>query len=1053
MKVLTALLKFLPFVSFAEGTWIGGNLRKYDSFGVRQADLGTDNSFQQGTDNPFQQHTKATCQKDTECMEGCFCGFGICKHYGGVPDGRCDGKDNGFDLGDGGFCWDGRRDKYCLAVDPKSNEKVPRKADVKEPKSTKEGAASDTKEGEASDAPVGEVIDEQMDQAEADTHKTMRRAGKMDPAQMFVDDLRMMFDYLMPGKRPDVWKKLVELIIVFFAVMWFMIYRYYLFESDRCPKHVAHGYVAREDDQRIQVMKPDVVLVFHKPDFDHKDRDNQVPAHVVETALTGKQGNFPRSEALLDAGLEHDMRHTFSRKVRRAAATVKGHASKAMGKPPGDDDEVEGGVPMGHQHTMHADGTAVTGIKLGEFRTALLQDICEHFPEQGFDVAAFASVDDDEVFVCIALRNKQTVRQHLQRYGMKLQLKPEAVQTLDIDQPPDEIESSPPYIRYDRRLAENVFGEGKKDLDIFTNYGAHTGRPTIIAGIDRIRMIYKHLNSNVNLDYAVAQGLLVQWYPAHAEARIAELRGTWANWSLLTDLSVRQPLNLIKDYYGSRVAFFFAWMGLYTKMLLCLLPVAILWVVLNFIAHIIGKTEYWHRGSVMGISIVIIIWGKVTNNLWKKEEEFFKVLWGLDKVDKDRSERPDFHGTLEPDEADHNKSCLHYPGWKYSGRKAISWIITLLFCTFVFSCVTLWLDLFSGRMNIAASICQAIMIQVFTQIYNILAEKLTLGENHKYQDDFYTSYLQKMFIFQLVNQYSAFFYMAVKMQFTPRGCPNDDCVGVIQQTMPITLLVLCAMQFVQVLVGTWIVKLTLWYEKYQMVHEGTEEIVYSYVEEQSKYGQFRVREQIEVMSQLSLTLGYILIFGCVAPRIVPLCFLAFMIQLRASGILMTTALKRTVPRISVGIGQWNGVFYFLMILGVLFSAYLLVQFAPLFHGTLLITKLSGFFVYCFFIGIVWVLVDIFCPPTDCRTVILGDRRDVVECMVMQISDDKNFEDYDKLRNKKVHADKHKGTQFYAEEISKNAYTSIPKLIPTNEGDPRHISHNQDHRSMSRQLSN
>jgi len=198
------------------------------------------------------------------------------------------------------------------------------------------------------------------------------------------------------------------------------------------------------------------------------------------------------------------------------------------------------------------------------------------------------------------------------------------------------------------------------------------------------------------------------------------------------------------------------------------------------------------------------------------------------------------------------------------------------------------------------------------------------------------------------------------------------------------------------------------------------------------------------MTQLSLTLGYILIFGCVAPRIVPLCLLVFMIQLRAAGILMTTALKRTVPRMTVGIGQWNEVFYFLMILGVLFSAYLLVQFAPLFQGTFLITKLTGFFLYLLIIAAIWVCVDLACPPTDARSGLLEERRLVVEHKVMALQEDKNFEEAQKLRKQAGDKTAHEGSRFHTEEIVKDPLSHIPKLIPTDRTDKRHESHNQDH---------
>merc|ERR1719454_361042 len=87
-----------------------------------------------------------------------------------------------------------------------------------------------------------------------------------------------------------------------------------------------------------------------------------------------------------------------------------------------------------------------------------------------------------------------------------------------------------------------------------------------------------------------------------------------------------------------------------------------------------------------------------------------------------------------------------------------------------------------------------------------------------------------------------------------------------------------------------------------MGQAGEETPVRSFVEEQSKVGGFRVREQIEVTVQLCLTLGYILIFGAVAPRIVPMCLLVFMVQLRAAAVLITKAAHRTIPRMTAGVG-------------------------------------------------------------------------------------------------------------------------------------------------------
>ena len=61
----------------------------------------------------------AGCASDAYCaaQPGCdqpdlvTCLESVC--YTGTADARCDGRDCGFDLGDGGWCCDGRRDVSC----------------------------------------------------------------------------------------------------------------------------------------------------------------------------------------------------------------------------------------------------------------------------------------------------------------------------------------------------------------------------------------------------------------------------------------------------------------------------------------------------------------------------------------------------------------------------------------------------------------------------------------------------------------------------------------------------------------------------------------------------------------------------------------------------------------------------------------------------------------------------------------------------------------------------------------------------------------------------
>lgn len=632
------------------------------------------------------------------------------------------------------------------------------------------------------------------------------------------------------------------------------------------------------------------------------------------------------------------------------------------------------------------------GPTLHDVRVALLQDVYEHLPKHGFEVQVFTSVDDDELFVCASLRSEQAVRHLLSTNQIRLQIQQSVVSELGIGQDPKQWESSPAYITYNKHLSRNVLGEYKTDYDFFRVYGEHSGMRTILAGQMRINLIYKYLNTFINLDYAQEAGFISQWYPAHVPGRIAELRGNWANWFLLRDLSVVQPVDALKDYFGARVAFIFAWNGLYCRLLLALVPAVLCFKLANYLARTFAGSGIWDRGSVTGLSLCVAIWSKFAVNLWYRQQGYLILNWDLHDSHKDMAVRADFAGELRESTVDSRLEELHYPPWKYKMRMFISWIITLMFCGFVLLCVLIWIDRFNGKPSMVASIVQAIMIQIFTLIYNWMAEALTVGENHKYQELFYDSYLVKQFIFQFINQYSAMLFIATKQQFTETGCMQNaygrpDCVLMINKQLPTTLLVLAVMRVVQVVIATLIVKIKLWWESRTIVMMGKDAPVYSYVEEQSKYKPFRIREQIEVMTQLSLTLGYVLIFGALAPLIIPLCCIVFFVQLRAGAVLLTAAANRTVPRLSNGIGPWQDVIQFLLVFGVVFSGYLLVQYAPMFQGAEVLTKLFCMCLFCTLVAAFWKLIDLFIPQQSPGSRVLEARRDYVKQKILQKAED------------------------------------------------------------------
>jgi hypothetical protein len=152
----------------------------------------------------------------------------------------------------------------------------------------------------------------------------------------------------------------------------------------------------------------------------------------------------------------------------------------------------------------------------------------------------------------------------------------------------------------------------------------------------------------------------------------------------------------------------------------------------------------------------------------------------------------------------------------------------------------------------------------------------------------------------------------------------------------------------------------------------------SYAEEQAKHAEFGDRQQIEATCLLMISLGCIIIFGAVAPIMVPFCMAVFALELRFTAHMLATHAKRPVPGHRLGIGAWKQVLAFVMKVGVAFSGFLLVTYSDTFRGTSTVTKVSGAVTFFVAMILTWEVVNILWPPIDKEVAILAGRRARVE---------------------------------------------------------------------------
>ncbi len=127
---------------------------------------------------------------------------------------------------------------------------------------------------------------------------------------------------------------------------------------------------------------------------------------------------------------------------------------------------------------------------------------------------------------------------------------------------------------------------------------------------------------------------------------------------------------------------------------------------------------------------------------------------------------------------------FHFPEKTRRWRLRQSFIVTFLSILLVIGVVaSIYIVRFQltdalgdGYAQTIASIINAIVIQITNYTYNLVAISLTDYENHRTNTEYEDQIIMKIFVFQFINSYASFYYLAFVAE--PVGdCPNDDCMS------------------------------------------------------------------------------------------------------------------------------------------------------------------------------------------------------------------------------------------------------------------------------------
>ncbi|KAK3788799.1 hypothetical protein RRG08_029246 [Elysia crispata] len=301
-------------------------------------------------------------------------------------------------------------------------------------------------------------------------------------------------------------------------------------------------------------------------------------------------------------------------------------------------------------------------------------------------------------------------------------------------------------------------------------------------------------------------------------------------WSQVTKF---QPLWHVRNYFGEKIAFYFAWTGMLITTLwlptIFGIGVFIYGLYESFsaseevtrttnsgtteetsaITDVLGDVKEAFDNKVTPFfALFICCWGTVFLELWKRQKATLAYEWDVDQFEANEPDRPQFYGTrVKPDPVTSDEMWF-YPFKRQLMKYTTSVSILLLMVALVIASVV-GVIIYRVIMNVdycpnlndnecivlttvVSSILNAVSILLLGKIYDMLAIKLTDWENHRTQTRYDDALIMKLFAFQFVNSYASCFYIAF---FRGRGSIFrdryvDDCEGSCMTQLSFQVLIL-----------------------------------------------------------------------------------------------------------------------------------------------------------------------------------------------------------------------------------------------------------------------
>jgi hypothetical protein len=441
----------------------------------------------------------------------------------------------------------------------------------------------------------------------------------------------------------------------------------------------------------------------------------------------------------------------------------------------------------------------------------------------------------------------------------------------------------------------------------------------------------------ISINNLLVDGVFASWYPLHDQEELTDLRKRWVYyfWKM-------QPLKDVRNYFGEKIALYFAWLGHYTTWLWCpgLLGLYVYCQAIAFAnSQVPPVAPSFDSLWSVPYALFIALWSTVYLEYWKRTQASCAYNWDTQGFEETEPPRPEFYGVTEDeltgekmrDEISGQPEIAYQPYKRYAKYIAGSISILIALLVVIFSVIGIMVyKIFVTRvapgdsfLPLTGGIMNAIIIGILNFFYGMLAEGLNDWENHKTQTEYDDKLIGKTFLFQFINSYISLFYIAYfkdrTIIFNQKDyidhCLRDDCMTELAGGLGSILITRMIMgNVVEVMKPYVMYQYNYWSEEKSLTPEQRSAPYFRW-EKEAKLSVFL--DTFSEYNEMIIQFGYITLFVAAFP-LAPLLALANnLLEIRTDSLKLCKIYRRPAPIRAEDIGTWFGILEIMSIICVM----------------------------------------------------------------------------------------------------------------------------------------